>query len=190
MCREEQVDIVVGTSMGGMYAQQMYGLPRIIVNPGFHVSELLIKELGNEKSIRLPFFSQRQDGAIYFVVDAQLIREFQEMEAHQFEGVATDTTPADHIYALFGNQDEVVNCEEEYHLRCRGIIEHFNGGHRLNEDVIRSHIIPRIWRMEKPPSPATVASGDLLPFVGPKPHSVASLKTPVAPREGEMDNGI
>ena len=37
------------------------------------------------------------------------------------------------------------------------------------------------------PDPATVASGDLLPFVGPKPHSVASLKTPVAPREGRRE---
>lgn len=147
LCREEQVDVVVGTSMGGMYAQQMYGLPRIIVNPGFHVSELLIKEMGNEESIRLPFFSQRQDEATDFEVNAQLIHEFQEMEAHQFDGVATDTTPEEHIHALFGNQDEVVNCEEEFRLRCRGIIEHFNGGHRLNEDVIRSHIIPRILQL-------------------------------------------
>ena len=147
LCHEEKVDVVVGTSMGGMYAQQMYGLPRIIVNPGFHVSELLIKEMGNEESIRLPFFSQRQDGATDFEVDAQLIREFQEMEARQFEGVATDPTPQELIYALFGYQDEVVNCEEEYRLRCRGVIEHFNGGHRLNEDVIRSHIIPLILQL-------------------------------------------
>ena len=40
------------------------------------------------------------------------------------------------------------------------------------------------------PDPATVASGDLLPFVGPKPHSVASLKTPVAPREGRREAGV
>ena len=31
------------------------------------------------------------------------------------------------------------------------------------------------------PTPNTVASGDSLPFVGPKAHSVLSLKTPVAP---------
>lgn len=147
LCREEQVDVVVGTSMGGMYAQQMYGLPRIIVNPGFHVSELLLKELGGAESIRLPFFSQRQDGAKDFEVDAQLIREFQDMEAHQFEGVATDTTPEENIVALFGNQDDVVNCEDEYRLRCRGSIRHFNGGHRLSEEALRCHIIPHILQI-------------------------------------------
>ena len=31
------------------------------------------------------------------------------------------------------------------------------------------------------PNPNTVANGDSLPFVGPEPHSVAPLKTPVAP---------
>ena len=30
------------------------------------------------------------------------------------------------------------------------------------------------------PSPTSVANGDSLPFVGPQPHSVATLKTPVA----------
>ena len=36
----------------------------------------------------------------------------------------------------------------------------------------------------KSPLPAfsSVASGDSLPFVGPEPHPVAPLKTPVAPR--------
>ena len=33
----------------------------------------------------------------------------------------------------------------------------------------------------RPPLTASVASGNLLPFVEPEPHSVASLKTPVAP---------
>ena len=35
------------------------------------------------------------------------------------------------------------------------------------------------------PNPNTVASGDSLPFMGPKAHSVLSLQTPVAPRRGE-----
>ena len=35
--------------------------------------------------------------------------------------------------------------------------------------------------MEDPLPSASVASGNLLPFVGSKPHSVASLKSPVAP---------
>lgn len=33
--------IIVGTSMGGMYAQQMTGFKLILVNPAFHVSQTL-----------------------------------------------------------------------------------------------------------------------------------------------------
>ena len=42
------------------------------------------------------------------------------------------------------------------------------------------------------PNLNTVANGDSLPFVGPEPHSVALLKTPVAPKgEGaKLDNRL
>ena len=33
VCREEQPDLIIGTSMGGMYAEQLRGFDRICVNP-------------------------------------------------------------------------------------------------------------------------------------------------------------
>lgn len=36
----ERPDLIIGTSMGGMYAQQMHGFLRICVNPSFHISRL------------------------------------------------------------------------------------------------------------------------------------------------------
>ena len=39
LCAKEQPDVVVGTSMGGMYAQQMRGFKRICVNPSFNISK-------------------------------------------------------------------------------------------------------------------------------------------------------
>jgi len=147
LCEQEHVDVVVGTSMGGMYAHQMYGYPRIIVNPGFHLSELLQKELGSAATVKLPFFSQRQDGATEFEVNVELIREFEEMEAHQFEGIANDPTPEDHIHALFADNDYVVNCREEFQERCRGIISSFHGVHRLDENNTRQHVVPLIRQL-------------------------------------------
>ena len=35
LVKKEQPDIIIGTSMGGMYAQQMRGVLRICVNPAF-----------------------------------------------------------------------------------------------------------------------------------------------------------
>ena len=37
---DEQPDIIVGTSMGAMYAQQMFGYRKICVNPSFNMSTM------------------------------------------------------------------------------------------------------------------------------------------------------
>ena len=57
LAAEYQADntIVIGTSMGAMYASQMKGYRRILVNPAFHVSDILKENMGN----RLQFFSER-----------------------------------------------------------------------------------------------------------------------------------
>ena len=38
LCEQEQPDLIIGTSMGGMYAQQMRSFRRILVNPAFTMS--------------------------------------------------------------------------------------------------------------------------------------------------------
>ena len=37
-CEDQQPDIILGTSMGGMYAHQMKGFKRICVNPALNMS--------------------------------------------------------------------------------------------------------------------------------------------------------
>lgn len=37
LCADEQPDIVIGTGMGGMYAQQMRGFVRICINPALNI---------------------------------------------------------------------------------------------------------------------------------------------------------
>ena len=43
-----------------------------------------------------------------------------------------------------------------------------------------------IGKLSLSPSPTSVANGDSLPLVVPQPHSVAALKTPVAPSRGDL----
>ena len=42
----ERPDIVIGTSMGGMFAQQLYDCRKILVNPAFHVSRTMRRQIG------------------------------------------------------------------------------------------------------------------------------------------------
>lgn len=134
--------IIVGTSMGAMYACQMKGYRRILVNPAFHVSGLLKDNKGKQ----LQFFSKREDGHESFEVTESLIREFEEMEANLF--YVDDMNP-EGVIGLFGGADEVCDCRDEYR-------EHYSywstfpGGHRLNEGVIKNIIIPVINWMRRP----------------------------------------
>lgn len=38
-CEENNADLIIGTSMGGMYSMQMTGYKRICVNPALHMSQ-------------------------------------------------------------------------------------------------------------------------------------------------------
>ncbi len=139
MVDEEQPDIVVGTSMGGMYTQQLWGVPRIVVNPSFEMSRsLLFGKMGRNK-----YMSKRQDGAPEFRIDKAVVERFKEMEKHQFEGITDEEKML--VVGLFGDKDPVVHFQplmaqlygEE---RCRW----FAGEHRLNDTVVKKVLIPLI----------------------------------------------
>ena len=95
--------IVVGTSMGGMYTQQLWGVPRIIVNPSFEMSRsLLFGKMGKNK-----YMSKRKDGATEFRIDKSVVERFKEMEKHQFDGVTENEKAL--VMGLFGDKDPVVH---------------------------------------------------------------------------------
>lgn len=141
---KEQPDVVVGTSMGGMFAQQLWGVPRIIVNPSFEMSRsLLFGKMGRNK-----YMSKRQDGATEFRIDKAVVERFKLMEKSQFDGV--NDAEKELVTALFGDKDPVVNfyplVAELYGVeRCI----HFNGEHRLNDEVVKKVLIPIINKYVK-----------------------------------------
>lgn len=136
---QEQPDLIIGTSMGGMYAEQMRGYKRILVNPSFHMARLLtFRGLGN-----YDFQNKREDGATRFKVDKQMIAEFKEVEKLSFKGL----TPEDkkNVYGLFGRNDQTVHTQDDY-TKVYGK-EHFiifEGEHRLNDKVLKHDVLPVI----------------------------------------------
>ena len=65
LCAKEDPDLVIGTSMGGMYAEQLTGRFRILVNPAFQLAESLLKNNGLG---RQEFHNPRVDGQTSFLV--------------------------------------------------------------------------------------------------------------------------
>ena len=142
---EEAPDIVVGTSMGGMYAQQLWGVPRRVVNPSFEMSRsLLFGKMGRNR-----YMSKRKDGATEFRIDKAVVERFKEMEKHQFDGITDDEKRL--VVGLFGDKDPVVHFHplmsqlygEE---RCRW----FSGEHRLNDELVKKVVLPVIAELAGP----------------------------------------
>lgn len=136
---KEKPDVVVGTSMGGMFTQQLWGVPRIIVNPSFEMSRsLLFSKMGRNK-----YTSKRQDGATEFSIDKAVVERFKLMEKSQFDGITDEEKLL--VTALFGDKDPVVNfypLVSELYGKDRCV--HFNGEHRLNDEVVKKVLIPII----------------------------------------------
>lgn len=136
---EEQPDIVVGTSMGGMFTQQLWGVPRIIVNPSFEMSRsLLFGKMGKNK-----YTSKRKDGATEFRVDKKVVEQFKQLEKTQFDGINENEKKL--VWGLFGDKDPVVHFQPLMAKmygedRCRW----FDGEHRLNDEIVKKVLIPII----------------------------------------------
>lgn len=137
--RKEQPRVVVGTSMGGMYTQQLWGVPRIVVNPSFEMSRtLLFNHMGKHK-----YTAKRKDGIMEFRIDKKIVEQFKLMEKSQFDGVNEQEKGL--VYGLFGDKDSVVNFRplmERLYGAERCFI--FDGEHRLNDKVVKKNLIPLI----------------------------------------------
>ena len=139
---EENPDIVVGTSMGGMYVQQLWGVPRIVVNPSFEMSRsLLFGKMGRNR-----YTSKRKDGVAEFRIDKTVVERFKLMEKNQFDGVTEDERLF--IVGLFGDKDPVVNFRplmaQLYGEECCRL---FDGEHRLNDEVVKKVLLPLVHEL-------------------------------------------
>ena len=134
---EHQPDLVVATSMGAMYAEQLRGIKRILVNPSFHMAKLLtFRGMGRQE-----FRNKREDGAKDFKVDKQMIAEFKEVEKQSFDGITSEDKQM--VWGLFGTKDKNVNCQPDFRKHYgTAQMSLFDGEHYLNGEVLGKVIIP------------------------------------------------
>lgn len=139
LAAREQPALVVGTSMGAMYAQQLRGFERICVNPFFEMSKLYsIVSVGRHK-----WLSVRQNGETTFQITKEIIAHFQEMEAHQFDGI--DEVDQIFCHGLFGDADEIsAQARPIFDRYYPGMAQTFEGGHRMNDDIAHKVLFPLI----------------------------------------------
>jgi len=142
---DEMPDLVVGTSMGAMYAQQLHGFTRICVNPSFCLSKKYdILFVGKHK-----WLNRRKDGETEFHVTKEIIEHFRDMEAHQFDGITDDDRALCH--GLFGDEDDTVFTDETrpvFERHYPGMSHMFHGGHRMNAHIVVHTLVPYIRNLD------------------------------------------
>ena len=137
ICDTENPDLIIGTSMGGMYAEMLYGYDRILVNPAFQMGDTMLKHgmLGKNT-----FLNPRQDGVQEFIVTKALVEEYKEITAKCFAGV-TEEESRDRVYGLFGDADPVVHTRDLFSQHYRNAIS-FHGEHRMNDKILLHSVLP------------------------------------------------
>lgn len=160
-CETENPDLIIGTSMGGMYAEMLYGYDRILVNPAFQMGDTMLKHgmLGKNT-----FLNPRQDGVQEFIVTKSLVEEYKEITAKCFAGV-TEEESRDRVYGLFGDEDPVVHTRDLFSQHYRNAIS-FHGEHRMNDKILLHSVLPVVqWiddRQERRERPIIYVSIDTL----------------------------
>lgn len=143
LCETEQPDLVIGTSMGGMYAQQMRDFKRILVNPAFTMSTMSkVLKTGEHR-----FYSGRYDGAKTFKITKDIIQHHNQMERLQFKNITKEQKET--CWCLVGLHDtSVTNAEAVF--KKNYLADHvirFDGEHQLNDKVIKKVLLPLIEQL-------------------------------------------
>ena len=137
---ENKPDLIIGTSMGAMYAQQMRGIKRILVNPAFTMSTMSkVFKTGEYK-----YFNGRYDGAKTFKITKDIIQHQNQMERQQFKGITKEDK--ENVWCFVGIHDTTVTNAEAV-FKKNYPADHcarFDGEHHLNDKVIKKVIIPKI----------------------------------------------
>ena len=171
VCAQEQPDLIIGTSMGGMYAEMLYGYDRILVNPALEMGDTM-KEHG---MIGAQHFSNpRQDGIQDFMVTKALVKEYKEMTEQCFAQVTPEEQGR--VWGLFGDEDTTVNTYDLFRSQYPTAIR-FHGEHRMNDKSFMHSVVPVIrWvddRQEGRERPIIYIGMETLSNAGGDPRSSA-----------------
>jgi predicted esterase YcpF (UPF0227 family) len=142
ICDKEKPDVLVGNSCGSFYAQmisQIIGIPALLGNPHFKMSEFLRERIGKHQ-----YKSPRADGKQDFTIDEQLINEFKQLEEHQFD--YCNIYNKDKVWGLFGDEDTLAHFEPlflEHYLNSY----HFPGAHTPTAEQFKTWYCPLIEKL-------------------------------------------
>lgn len=144
-CEVDKPDLIIGTSMGGMYTEMLYGFDRILVNPAFEMGSTMKEHSMMGKQT---FFNPRQDGVQEFIVTKELVKEYREMTERSLtptlsQGEGELGYEVERVWGLFGMEDPLVHTFDLFHAHYSNAVR-FHGEHQLIDKTVIHALIPVI----------------------------------------------
>lgn len=144
LCQEHQPDLIIGSSMGGMYTEMLKGYDRIVVNPAFQMGETMHDHNMMGKQT---FLNPRKDGVQEVIVTKSLVNEYKEITQQCFQAITNEERQR--VYGLFGDKDPLVHTFDMFYEHYPNAIR-FHGAHQLTNKVAFHYLIPVIrWIDDK-----------------------------------------
>ncbi len=138
LCQEHHPDLIIGTSMGGMYTEMLYGYDRIVINPAFEIGDTMV---AHGMTGLQTFQNPRKDGVQQFIVNKAMVKEYKEISSHCFSGV--DEEERKRVWGLFGDEDKTVDTYDLFLSHYPTAI-HFHGEHRMDDRSYMHAVMPVI----------------------------------------------
>lgn len=142
VCDGERFDMIVGSSCGAFYGQRLVrltGVPAVLVSPFFKMTEFLKPRLGMHE-----YKSPREDGHQHFEITPELVDEFAEMEAHQFD--CYDEFDRSRAWGMFGSHDTLAHFKDIFLKYYSNAIDYV-GPHTMSADNVRCDLVPAVRKM-------------------------------------------
>ena len=146
MADRVQPDLIIGTSMGGMYAEQLYGFDRILINPAFQIADTMGEHgmMGKQT-----FLNPRKDGIQEFIMTKALCKEYRAVQEECFsrgagseeQGARLPEEEDRRVWGLFGDEDPLVHTQSLFEKHYTKSIS-FHGEHRMNDQVFMESVVP------------------------------------------------
>ncbi len=142
---EEKPDLIIGTSMGGMYTEMLYGFDRICVNPAFEMAQTMKEHGLTGKQL---WQNPRQDGETEFLVTKALEKEYKETTEQcftTFEAMLPEEKKKEQgrVWGLFGDEDELVHTWDIFTAHYPQAAR-FHGAHRMDDKSFLNGVVPVI----------------------------------------------
>lgn len=142
LCSAKQFDLIVGSSCGSFYGQQLVrftGLPAILVSPFLKMTEFLEPRIGWHE-----YKSPRADGQQQFEITPELIDEFAEMQKHQFD--CYDEFNRGRVWGMFGSKDTLAHFRDIF-LEYYSTAIDYDGPHTMTAGNVCNDLVPVIRAM-------------------------------------------